>query len=254
MSLSVNDTQSILVPLPQGCREAVFIERHKRFSIEFEMDGKRHWAHTNNTGAMLGLCRSGSRILVSPAANPARKLPWTLERVAVETGFQKSAWSGVNTALPNQLLKKAFQTGILDFAKGYADCKLEAVCGESRLDACFRAANLPPLWVECKNVSLVEDNIASFPDAQSVRARKHLRELIKCRQNGAEALMLFIVQRPDCDFFAPADYIDGEYAALFYEAMERGVKMLAWQVAFTEKGSGLGEKLRILSREEYGLI
>lgn len=253
MDLSVNERTQILVSLPPGCREGVFIRRHKRFSVEFEMDGERHWAHTNNTGAMLGLCRPGLRILVSPAANPLRKLPWTLERTRIETGYQKSAWAGVNTALPNMLFKKAFHAGLLDFAKDYTECKTEAIYGESRLDGCLKARNLPPLWVECKNVSLVEDNVAAFPDAESSRARKHLRELMKIRLQGCKALMLFIVQRPDCEAFAPADYVDPEYARLFYEAMEMGVEMLAWQATFTAKGSGLGKHLPILSQSECGL-
>lgn len=217
------------------------------------MAGERHWAHTNNTGSMLGLCRQGCAILVSPSLNPSRKLPWTLERTLIETGHQKRAWAGVNTALPNLLFKKGFAAGVFDFAKGYTTCETEVVCGESRLDGCLRSPNLPPLWVECKNVSLVEDGVAAFPDSASARACKHLRELMDCRLRGAVALMLFIVQRPDCEAFAPADYIDAEYAHLFYEAMDMGVEMLALQAALTEQGSGLGKKLPILSRSECGL-
>lgn len=82
--MSVN--RQILVPLPPGSREGRFIRRYKRFSVEFEMDGCICWAHTNNTGAMLGLLKKGARILVSPAAKPERKLSWTLERIEVETG------------------------------------------------------------------------------------------------------------------------------------------------------------------------
>lgn len=249
--MGVNATQDILVPLPSGCREGIFIRRHKRFSIEFDLEGERLWAHTNNTGAMLGLLKPGRKLLVSPAMNKNRKLAWTVERVRVDVATGKSIWVGVNTSLPTLIFKRAFHTGKLDFALSWSSFKSEAIIGDSRLDACLSGKSGERMWVECKNVSLVENGIAAFPDAESMRARKHLLELMDRKKAGDDAAMFYFVQRTDCFAFAPADYIDEEYARLFYLAMEMGVQIHVFCALFEETGTGLGNRLPVLSKEVY---
>lgn len=237
-----------LLPLPDGCRQAVFLRRHKRFSIELEMDGRTVWVHCNDSGAMTGLLRPGAPALVSPAQNPARKLPWTLERIWVPRhtaagpgGF----WAGVNSSHPCKMLAAAFKAGALPFAAGYESIRMEAKHGQSRLDALLTAAHLPPLWVECKNVTMVEDGCACFPDAPSERARKHLLELAGIAASGARAAMFYLAQRPDGQCFRPADFVDAEYAALFYDCMRRGVEMYVWRASLEETGANPGIPLRI---------
>ena len=60
-----------LLPFAAPCLEAVFLQRVKRFSIELEHNGERIWAHSNNSGSMLGLLAPGN-----PAAADA--YGWTL--------------------------------------------------------------------------------------------------------------------------------------------------------------------------------
>lgn len=148
----------ILFPLPAGCIEGRFIRRVKRFSVEFECKKQRLWAHSNNSGSMLGLNRPGMPVLLSPAPNPERKLAYTLE--LVKPG---EVWVGVNTLTPNRLLRKAFEAGLLLWAANYACFQPEAKRGQSHIDALLTGPRLPPLWVECKNVTLVEDGVAAFP-------------------------------------------------------------------------------------------
>lgn len=233
-----------LVPLPGHCIEGVFLRRVKRFSIEFEYQGKRLWAHTNNSGGMLGLLNKGCPALFSVSGNPKRKLPYTLERVRLPEG-QGGHWVGVNTLLPNKMLVASFKAGCLDFCKGYTDIRAEAKRGESRLDALIKGPGKPNLWVECKSVTLVEDCRAAFPDAASERGCKHLRELMDIIKNGERAAMFYLCQRPDGKCFGPADYIDPAYADLFGEAIKNGVEFYAINAVFTEKGAGLGDALPI---------
>lgn len=230
-----------LLPLPPDCIRLPFLRRLKRFSIEAGEEGRSVWAHTNNTGAMLGLLRRGAPLLLSPVLKKGRKLPYTLERVWL--GGEDGFWAGLNTSHPEKILEAAFHAGKLPFAKGYRHFRAEARCGESRLDACFSAPDLPVLWVECKNVTLVEDCVAAFPDAASARARKHLHELMGIAARGERAAMFYLVQRPDARCFAPADYIDGEYADLFYRALAAGVEMYAFQALMRGDGTDLGPRL-----------
>lgn len=209
-------------------------------------------AHTNNTGAMLGVPGKGALALLSPACGAHRKLPYTLERIKNpgkgHNGEKEPFWIGVNTQTPNRLLKAAFMAGLLPFARDYASLEMEAKRGQSRLDARFCGANLPTLWVECKNVSLVEDCVASFPDAASERGRKHLRELMDIAAQGERSAMFYVVQRPDARCFAPADYVDMEYAELFYEAMNAGVEMYAFEAVQSPEGISLGSRLPVRAK------
>ena len=78
-------------------------------------------------------------------------------------------------------------------------------------------------FVEVKNVSLVEDGMAIFPDSVTTRGQKHLRELMQLIDWGHTCELLFTIQRMDGSAFAPADKIDPEYGKLLRQASEHGV-------------------------------
>ena len=269
-------TAAPLLPLPPHCIVAAFVARRKRFSVLLQHQGADLWVHSNNSGSMLGLCLPGAPVLASPASNPDRKLKYTQECVwlahravpervesthesgphepgAHESGAHESGapspasgfWVGVNTSTPNRMLEAAFHAGRLPFAQGYTTLVREAKRGQSRLDGLLTAPDLPPLWVECKNVTMVEDNAACFPDAASERGQKHLRELMDIVACGERAAMFYLVQRPDGECFAPADFIDPAYAALFYEALSAGVEMYPFRALVCPAGIDLGPTLPV---------
>ncbi len=241
-----------------GVRRAIFLQRVKRFSIELFLPergkvvpgnsapdmaaGQTVWAHSNNSGSMLGLLRRGSAALISPAPGEKRKLHWTLELLGLhEPGKDEPLWTGVNTMTPNRLLKAAFAAGRLPWAEGYEHFTPECKRGESRLDACITSPGKKPLWVECKNVTLVEDGgVAAFPDAASERGCKHLRELMDIVALGERAACFYLIQRADARCFAPADYVDPEYARLLGEALRAGVEIYPHLGLVSEAGIDLG--------------
>ena len=257
-------TAAPLLPLPPDCIVAAFVQRRKRFSVLLQHEGADLWVHSNNSGSMLGLCQPGAPVLASPASNPDRKLKYTQECVWLaqravpdpqqqqpqppQPGVQPSArgfWVGVNTSTPNRMLEAAFHAHRLPFAQGYTTLVREAKRGQSRLDGLLTGPDLPPLWVECKNVTMVEDDAACFPDAASERGQKHLRELMDIVANGERAAMLYLVQRPDGTCFAPADFIDPAYATLFYEALHAGVEMYPFRAVVSPAGIDLGPLLPV---------
>ena len=171
---------SILLPFPSGCVVGRLVRREKRFFVHVLIDGKPDVAHTNNTGSMIGLLRPGAPVLLSPAQNPGRKLRWTLELVwcGDPAAYPRGGfWAGVNTSTPNRMLEAAFRAGKLPWAEGYTSFAREKVRGESRLDGLLEGPGMPRLWVECKNVTMSEDDVALFPDAVSERGLKHLGTL-----------------------------------------------------------------------------
>jgi sugar fermentation stimulation protein A len=257
-------TAAPLLPLPPHCVEAAFAQRRKRFSVLLQHQGADLWVHSNNSGSMLGLCLPGAPVLASPASNPDRKLKytqecvWLAQRAVPEPPQQqpqppqpegkptaRGFWVGVNTSTPNRMLEAAFHAHRLPFAEGYTTLVREAKRGQSRLDGLLTGPGLPPLWVECKNVTMVEDDAACFPDAASERGQKHLRELMDIVANGERAAMFYLVQRPDGTCFAPADFIDPAYAALFYEALHAGVEMYPFRALVSPAGIDLGPLLPV---------
>lgn len=205
---------------------------------------------------MLGLNIMGRPVIASLASNPKRKLKYTQEciwhnlspkdgnnaieqQLAQKDGF----WVGVNTLVPNRLLQKAFQAQLLPFAKGYSTCEMEKKYENSRIDAYFTGNGLAPLWVECKNVTLVEDNIAYFPDSKSIRGQKHLCNLMDLVKSGQRAVTFYLIQRPDAKCFAPAAMIDADYANLFWQAHELGVEMHAFKAGISIDGISLLEEI-----------
>ena len=235
----------ILLPFSGGCLTGRFLERHRRFSVALGTDHGRVWIHSNNTGSMLGLTRPGALVLASKSPNPNRKLPYTQEAVRCgdPPGGGSGFWAGVNTSVPNRMIEAAFLASRLGFAKGYTAIRREVRLGESRLDALLTGPSLPPLWVECKNVTLVEDGMACFPDAATVRGQKHLRELMDIVSSGERGAMFYLVQRPDGRCFGPAAFIDPAYAALFWQALRAGVEIYPYEGCLTEAGIGLGRLL-----------
>jgi sugar fermentation stimulation protein A len=186
---------------------------------------------------MLGLLRPGVEVVLSPAPGAERKLPWTLEMVKHQ-GF----WVGVNTLVPNRMLKAAWKAGSIPELKGWDRFRPEVRVMGSRLDACLERDG-QRLWVEAKNVTLVEDEVACFPDAVSIRARRHLTELMALAAQGDLAACFYLVQRPDGRCFGPADFIDPDFADVFRQARRAGVRMWAHAATVDARGIGLGIRL-----------
>lgn len=224
--------------------EAKLIQRERRFFIEFvdkktsladitAGNYKSEFAHTNNTGSMMGLIQKGRSILLSHADNPNRKLAYTLEAINLNKENEEPLWLGVNTSVPNRFLHKLFllnpdyDFALLSFAKDFQHIKMEAKNGESRLDACLFADDGKKAWVECKNVSMVEYDAACFPDAVSERGQKHLETLMRLKSEGDRAIMFYVVQRTDASCFMPADFIDSIYAEKLKKAYDKGVEVYA---------------------------
>ena len=229
-----------LVPYPPVMRAARLVGRRKRFLMDVEADGVAFTAHTNNTGSMLGLLRPGSPVLLSVSDSPTRKHACTVEAVGLG-GF----WVGVNTAMPTRVLRAAWAAGLLPGLGGYDAFRAEPRFGEGRLDALL-SGPAGELYVETKNVTMVEDCAAQFPDAVSERASKHMRELARLAREGVRSAVFFAVQRPDAECFTPAEVVDPLYAQALRAALDAGVEAWPYVVDVAEDGLRLGRRLPVV--------
>ncbi|WP_036485302.1 DNA/RNA nuclease SfsA [Myxosarcina sp. GI1] len=212
------------------------IKRYKRFLADIELaTGEIITAHCPNTGPMTGVCTPESSVLISKSDNPKRKLAYTWEAILVD-----NTWVGINTALPNRVIKSALQQQLLpELAGRYTKVRSEVPYGKdkkSRIDFVLTGNDDQlPLYVEVKNVTLSEGNLALFPDTVTTRGQRHLQELMALLP-AAKPVMLYFINRSDCDKFAPSDRCDPQYAQLLRQAAAMGVEILPYRFEITPQG------------------
>jgi len=221
----------------------ILIKRYKRFLADVKLEnGEMITAHCANSGTMKECSQPGRTVYLSYHDNPKRKLKYTWELIDMPTSLV-----GVNTMVPNRLVKKSIELGMVDELKGYDKIKPEVtVVKGSRLDLLLTGKNGDTCFVEIKNCTLVQDGMALFPDAVTSRGKKHLVELQKLVAQGHRCAMFFLVQRMDASVFKPADVIDPAYGKELRCAAGNGVELLAYDVDITLEEITLRRKMPIV--------
>jgi sugar fermentation stimulation protein A len=226
---------------PQPLVRGVLVRRYKRFFADVLLeDGTEVTAHCPNPGAMLGLNTPGLGAWLSRSDDPKRKLAHTLELVEADGGLV-----GVNTLHPNRIVAEALARDDIPEVSGYATHRREVRFGEaSRVDFLLEAPDRTACWLEVKNCHLRRSGtLAEFPDCVAARSLKHLRELSARVAAGDRAVMLFVVQRTDCDAFSACAELDPAYARGLEAAAEAGVEVLAYRCAITPERVALAGRV-----------
>lgn len=203
----------------------ILVKRYKRFLADIELaNGEMITAHCPNTGPMTGVCEVGAEVYLSKSDNPKRKLAYTWEMIQVG-----DTWVGVNTSLPNRVIKQALTEKIFpDFAADYDTIKPEVPYGKnnkSRIDFVLTSPTQKSIYLEVKNTTLAWGNLAQFPDTVTTRGQKHLQELMDLLPE-ARAVMLYFINRGDCAHFSPGDDYDPVYGQLLRRAIAAGVEVM----------------------------
>jgi sugar fermentation stimulation protein A len=224
------------------------VKRYKRFLADIELDtGELITAHCPNTGPMTGVCQVGASVYVSHHDNPKRKLAYTWEMIQVDSATipGEQVWTGINTALPNKLVKIALERYLFPKLAGYTTVRSEVVYGQnngSRVDFLLTGGECP-IYVEVKNTTWTIGDTAVFPDTETTRGQKHLRELTDLLP-AHRAVMLYLINRGDTVKFAPGDTTDPIYGQLFRAGIKSGLEILPCRFEVTPEGVsylGLGE-------------
>lgn len=200
------------------------IRRYKRFLADIELDGEIITAHCPNPGAMTGCAEPGWSAALSYSPDPRRKLPYTLEML-----HNGQSWIGVNTQRANQLVAEALEKGQFNQLGPFQSWQKEVLYSQGcRFDFLLTGPN-KQTYLEVKSVTLLDKGMYAFPDSKTARGQKHLQELIKVREQGDRAILLFVVQRQDGQGFKVAREIDPLYDQWFQTAQQKGVEIQVWQ-------------------------
>lgn len=213
------------------------LERYKRFLADVRLDdGTVVTAHCTNTGSMLGCNAPGSRVYLSDQSGRGRKLDYTWELIRVGRTLV-----GINTLAANRLAREGIESGVIRELQGYERLRAEVPTRPgSRLDFLLEGPG-EQCYVEVKNVTLVVDRAAAFPDAVSERGTKHLKELMRLRRRGHRAVLLFVIQRRDGAACRPADEIDPEYGRWLRRAVKAGVEVYPYAARVNSRAISLVE-------------
>lgn len=229
--------------------KAKLIKRYKRFLFDAEMPGGSVITGScPNTGSMRGLTDPGSTIyMCDHGDSKTRKYRYSLELIEADNTLV-----GINTSRPNKLVEAAIldgkigylapETGEIDPKTSnlnrFKSLKREQKYGQnSRIDILLEDDALGKAYVEVKNVHFRRTpNLAEFPDSVTARGAKHLYELVEQVKLGHRAIMVYLIQRQDCDRFKICAELDPKYGEAFTFAKAHGVEAFALRCKITAQG------------------
>ena len=227
--------------------KATFKSRPNRFIAEVEINGKIATAHVPNTGRCKELLVEGTAVYLMPSDNPNRKTKFSL--LFVEN-------NGVLVSIYSQEANKIVYEGIINGKIGELDgydlVEREKTVGNSRIDIYLaNHKENSDCYVEVKGVTLVENNIAIFPDAPTERGKKHIEELIKLKEEGNRAVIFFLIQHPNGNSFKPNWKTDPNFSEALVRAQKSGVEILVYKSKNSLDGNKIMGKVMEYNLEKY---
>jgi len=229
--------------IPFPIEPATFLERPNRFVIHARLhsSGAEVRAHCPNPGRMHELMILGATVYIDKADDPTRRTPYTLRFIEHPANGQLIS---LHTQLPNDLFAEGLDAGFfapfIDYTNHQREVSLPAPKKiaekgvTSRIDFRLSTDDGRICWVETKSATLVhDDGHAYFPDAPTLRGRRHVEELTHLASSGVRAAIVFIIQRPDALSIAPNRATDPAFADALAQARERGVELYAYTCGVT---------------------
>lgn len=216
-----------------------FVSRPNRFIANVQIDGQTKVCHVKNTGRCKELLVPGAEVFLERSGNPDRKTEFDL--VAVRKGERMI---NMDSQAPNKAVLEWLKS-----AKPFGEDMLpypESVYGGSRFDFMLKSENSDKkIYLEVKGCTLERDGAALFPDAPTERGVKHLRELIRCREEGLGAAVMILVQMEGVKYFSPNYATHREFGEVMRLARQKGVTLLCYDSKVTPDSLTVNEPVEI---------
>ena len=229
---------------------ATFLRRPNRFIAEVELDD--HWeiVHVKNTGRCRELLIPGCEVWLTEPGTPGRKTRYDLVAVRKESGVLFNIDSqAVNKVTREWLSSQTYSKVVPEYT--YGDSRLDFYmeqeaefqpaeqagpcdsAGPQQARPARTAAPAPSgspapqrFLMEVKGCTLEIGGIGYFPDAPTERGVKHIRELIRAREEGYEAILAFVIQMDGVTEVRPNIKTHPAFGDAMDAARAAGVKIL----------------------------
>ncbi|MBS7634360.1 DNA/RNA nuclease SfsA [Candidatus Bathyarchaeota archaeon] len=200
-----------------------FLQRINRFKVLVEIDGEESYAHLPNSGRLATVLHYGIEAYLKKVEDKfSGKNPYRLfavQRVGVPII--------VDAQFSNIIAKMAIEHGLIDSLADYKvsgeNFRVDEHVG-ARLDLMLERG-MEKFYIEVKSVTHAVNGVALFPDAPTLRGRKHIQELTALVRRGFKSGIIFSIQRPDAIMMKPNVEVDRHFTELLREAVVEGVKI-----------------------------
>ena len=219
-------------------RRGEFLRRPNRFIAHVLLDGEEVICHVKNTGRLKELLLPGATVFLEESDNPARKTRFDLVGVLRDEDVVN-----IDSQAPNQAVGEWLKKGGLFEDVSYV--KAEARYGDSRFDFYVESASGRKAFLEVKGVTLLQEGIARFPDAPTTRGVKHIGELVKCKEDGYEAYILFLLEMKGSRWMEPNDATHPAFGQALREAAAKGVQVLAYDCIVMPESLEVDKKVEV---------
>lgn len=223
---------------------ARFISRPNRFVAYVNLNGTETAVHVKNTGRCRELLLPDSMVYLEDFTHQPRNRKLMYDLIAVEKG---DLLINMDSQAPNKVVREALENGKIQLPdmKKLTLIRPETVFGDSRFDFYIEDENDQKGFIEVKGVTLENDSIAAFPDAPTERGVKHINELIKAKNSGYNAYILFVLQMSGMKYLIPNDATHKAFGDALRLAHSCGVHVLAYECAVTPDSLDITEKINV---------
>lgn len=223
---------------------AKFVSRPNRFVANVKIDGKETAVHVKNTGRCRELLLPNSVVYLEDFTNNPRNRKLMYDLIAVKKG---NLLINMDSQAPNKVVREALENGRIRLPEmdNLTLIRPETVYGDSRFDFYIEDEKGRKGFVEVKGVTLENDGIAAFPDAPTERGVKHINELIKAKNSGYNAYILFVVQMSGMKYLIPNDETHKAFGDALRLADSCGVHVLAYECAVEPDSLGISGKINV---------
>lgn len=220
-----------------------FINRTNKYVAEIEIEGSVENVHVHDPGRLTELLYKDNQVIVNRVDNPKRKTCWDF--IAAQKGEK---YILVNSMFHNKIAAELIMDNEISPIKNITELRSEVKYNDSRFDFKGKDGNGENIWIEIKGCTLSENGTAMFPDAPTVRGRKHLNELIEIKEKGERAAVVILVFS-DAAKFRPKHETDPEFAEVFYNAIEAGVEIYPVLLEYENGDIFYVRELEIIDKE-----
>jgi len=218
--------------------KGIFIARPNRFIVECTVNGKNVRAYLPNPGRLRELLLAGSMLYLVHQTSPSPKYPYMC--MAVEKNGRPVL---LHTHLNNTVARHLIEQGRIPGLEGAEIIRPEVAMGRSRFDFLLRH-NGKEVLLEVKSCTLFSGKTAMFPDAVTLRGRRHLEELASLSGGKRKCAVLFLVHSAGIRYFLPEYHTDLAFSKTLL-SVSREILVKAVSVSW-RKDLSLGKTVRDL--------